>query len=411
MHCHCFLLSIAMSLAAQAPATPPQGQPPEPQPRPPVTVDDGAAPALPELQEPATTAPAPATPVVLTPRIRDITRLNGVMPHLLNGLGVVTGLASTGSSDRATRQAILNFIRDHDLNIPIADVVGGNTALVSITASLPPFAKQGQPLPVKVQTIGDATSLRGGDLLRAELRGVDNLCQAVAQGPVLVGGFAAQGTNASVQKNLSTTGWVNDGIVVRDMPSSFFSESGALELQVQRPSAFNAAAIAEGIRKVLAADGCTVRPVDTTLVRIELPEPARTNEAAIAILNRIGEVRVRVENPAKVVVDQSSGTVLAGEGVLISPCVVGLTDLTISVVNEEDVVQPNPFGTGDTARVGRTRIEVKGDHTDLKPVAGGATVADLLQNLRALGLTPAQLVSVFAALDAGGFLHATLEVR
>jgi flagellar P-ring protein precursor FlgI len=103
--------------------------------------------------------------------------------------------------------------------------------------------------------------------------------------------------------------------------------------------------------------------------------------------------------------------VLAGEGVLISPCVVGLTDLTISIVDEEEVSQPAPLSNGTSERVARTQIKVDTQSTDLKPVAGGATVAELLQNLRALGLTPQQLVSVFQALDDGGYLHAQLEVR
>jgi flagellar P-ring protein precursor FlgI len=367
--------------------------------------------AVAAAQDPLAAAP-PEAPVPLEPRIRDITRLHNVMPHMLVGIGVVTGLAGTGASDRGTRQAILNLVREQGFNLGIADVVGGNTALVSLTASVPPFAKQGQPIDVKVQTIGDATSLRGGQLVRAELRGVDGEIHVVVQGPVLVGGFAASGTSASVQKNLSTTGWVNNGgLVVRDVPSSFFSEAGHLELQVATPSPFNCAAIAEGVRRALQGDDVHVVAVDPTLVRIELPDAARSKENAMAILNRIGEVRVRVENPARIVVDQTSGTVLAGEGVLISPCVVGLTDLTISIVDEEEIVQPQPWATGETARVNRTRIEVQTESSELKPVQGGATVSALLQNLKALGLTPAQLVSVFQALDDGGFLHAQLEVR
>ena len=111
-------------------------------------------------------------------------------------------------------------------------------------------------------------------------------------------------------------------------------------------------------------------------------------------------------------IDQVSGTVLAGEGVLISPCVVGLSELTIAIVNEEDVVQPNPLAQGTTERVGRSRVEVQQDNTELQQVGGsGATVSELLANLKTLGLTPAQLVSVFQALDQGGFLHAQLEVR
>ena len=129
------------------------------------------------------------------------------------------------------------------------------------------------------------------------------------------------------------------------------------------------------------------------------------------LIRLVGGVRVPVENPVKVTIDQTSGVVLAGEGVLISPCVVGLSELTISIVEDESISQPGPFSQGQTARTGSTRVEVQDQTHALKKVGGGATVADLLQNLEKLGLKPAQLVQVFTALDQGGFLHARLEVR
>ncbi len=380
----------------------------------PVVAQDPAALASPDVQvQPLPVLPPAILPSrPLEPMIRDITKLHNVMPHMLVGVGIVTGLSGTGSSDRGTRQALLNMIRDQSINLTIADVVGGNVALVSLTASLPPFSKQGHTLDVKVQVIGDATSLRNGQLLRAELRGVDGLAHAVAQGPVGVGGFVAQGSAANTKQNGSSVGWVNNGgLVIRDMPSSFFSEAGDLELQVSQPTIFNAMSIAEGVRKALAGDKVKVSAVDPTLVRISLPLQERTKERAMDIIRRINTVRVPVENPAKVIIDQASGTVLAGEGVLISPCVVGLTDLTISVIDEQEVSQPTPFSNGDTTTVNRTRIEIDKSSSDFKPVAGGATVSELLQNLRSLGLTPLQLVSVFQALDDGGFLHAQLEMR
>ena len=349
---------------------------------------------------------------ILSPRIRSVTRLHNSMPHQLVGIGVVTGLAKTGSSDRGTRQAILNVIRQLGLNLTIGDVVGGSTALVSISCSLPPFAKQGQILDVKVEAISDCSSLRGGELLRAELKGVDGQTYVVAQGGLVVAGFSADGNASSLKNNPSLTGWVtNGGVVIREENTQFFSESGALELQVLNPSPFNAMSIAAGVTTALDGITAKVSAVDPGLVRIELPEADRTNENAIRLLNLVGAMRVQVENPAKVMIDQASGTVLAGEGVLISPCVVGLSDLTITIVEEEQVSQPLPFGQGQTEKVARTRIEAAQTHTELKKMGGGATVSDLLTNLKTLGLTPAQLIQVFQALEQGGFLHATLEVR
>ncbi|MBL8728249.1 MAG: flagellar basal body P-ring protein FlgI [Planctomycetes bacterium] len=372
-------------------------------------------PALPQDPTPVSVQPVQQNSsgeTVLSPRIRNVTRLHNSMPHQLLGIGIVTGLANTGSSDRGTRQAILNVVRQLGLNLSIADVVGGTTALVSLTCTLPPFAKAGQQLDVKVEVLSDTTSLRGGELLRAELKGVDGLTYVVAQGALVTAGFTASGSNASASKNPSATAWLhNNGLVVREEQTSFFSESGALELQVLNPSPYNAASIAAGVRTALDGSAAIVSPVDPSLVRIELPDADRTNENALRILNLVGNVRVAIENPARVLIDQTSGTVLAGEGVLISPCVVGLGELTIAVVNEDEIVQPNPFGQGTTERVGRSRVEVSTTSTDLQKVGGGATVAELLQNLRQLGMTPAQLVLVFQALDQGGFLHAELEVR
>ncbi len=381
---------------------------------PPSTTPPSAVPAI------ADTTPAGVAPIrvvdggetVLSPRIRNVTRLHNSMPHQLFGIGLVTGLPKTGSSDRGTRQAILNVVRQLGLNLSIADVVGGSTALVSLTCSLPPFARAGQQLDVKVQVIGDAESLRGGELLRAELRGVDGQTYVSAQGALVIPGVSATGQNASVQKNAITSAWLNNGgIVIREENTSFFSESGALELQVLNPSPFNAASIAGGVRTALDGTSAVVSAVDPSLVRIELTDADRTAENAIRILNLVGGVRVAVENPAKVLIDQTSGTVLAGEGVLISPCVVGVSDITIAIVDEDDVVQPNPLGQGTTERIGRTRVEVQTSSSPLQKVGGGATVSDLLQNLKTLGLSPEQLVRVFQALDQGGFLHATLEVR
>ena len=397
-------------VAAQAPT----GNQPDPQDPTGLAVPDAATTAPPQAANPL--APVRLNRLgqtVLSPRISSITKVGNMMPHMLTGVGLVAGLANTGASDRGTRQAILNFIKQHDLNLTIGDVTGGTTALVALTCELPPFAKEGARLDVKCEVLSDALSLRGGQLLRAVLKGVDGEAYVVAMGPLTVAGFTAKGQNASVQKNPNATAHLlNGGLVIRQMRTSFFSESGALELRLLNPSPFNSSSVASGITTTLAGMGMQVSAVDPSMVRIEMPADSRTNEYAMQVLGLIGNVRVAVENPTKVTIDQTSGTVLAGEGVLISPCVVGLSELTIAIVEEDFVSQPNALAQGSTERVGRSRVEAETSSTELQPIGGGgATVADLLQNLKALGLTPAQLVQVFIALDQGGFLHADLEVQ
>ena len=368
-----------------------------------------------DIREPAGTAagsaPTTSRSSMIAPRIREITKPHGGVPHHLTGIGVIAGLSGTGSSDRSTRQAILNFLRAGGLNHVLADVSSGGTALVSLTAELQQFAKEGAEIPVKVQVLGDATSLSGGELLRAELRGVDGLTYVVAQGALDPGGYAIQGANATFQKNLSTTATISSGgYVVRSVDSSFYSESGAIELRVSTPTPFNASSIADGIRTELLKEGLMVTAVDPSLVRIMVPADQRTHENAIRLLNRVGNVRVQVENPVRVVIDQATGAIVAGEGLLISPCVIGLTDLMIAVVEDDEIVQPGPLSNGSSERISRTRIDVQNTSSGLKPVSGGATVADLLQNLKALGLTTPQLIAVFLTLKKQGFLHAELKV-
>jgi flagellar P-ring protein precursor FlgI len=206
------------------------------------------------------------------------------------------------------------------------------------------------------------------------------------------------------------------GQVLYNRDSSFFSENGDLELLLLNPSVGTATSIASGIRRVLDGTGFQVKAVDESMVRIMFPEEQQTDDNAMRIIDLIANVRVAVENPSKVIVDETTGMVIAGGGVMISPCVVALSDLTISVISEEEVVQPFPgFNRGTTEIVDRTHIELQTQNTnpvavDLTPI-DGATVTDLLANLQALKLTPQQLITVFQALSKGGFLHAELETR
>lgn len=351
---------------------------------------------------------------LLFPRIKQITRLHNTLPHKLTGIGIVTGLTKVnGSSDRATRLAMLNMIRQLGLNVTVQDVLGGSTTLVMVNCDLPPFAKVGATLDITASSLTDAVSLRGGVLQTCELRGVDNQIYVVASGPLTAPGMVAGNDQSKVEKNATsvTATLVNKGLVVRDNPSSYFSESGAIELRLTNPSPFNAASVCKGVQAALAGSAAKVTVADMALVRIELPQVDRSEANANELISFLGEVRVQVENPARIVIDQEAGTVLAGEGVLISPCVVSLSDITVAVTTDEYVSQPNPFSDGTTQRVNRTSVDVTEHDADLRQISGGATVADLLTNLKTLGLKPSQLVNVFVALDKGGFLHAELEVR
>ena len=269
-------------------------------------------------------------PLVLP--LRQITELQGAMPASLTGFGLVTGLDKTGSGSKVTRQAIVNFIRRHGLNPELEDVVPGSTALVAVSAQLPAFSKVGMPLDVHVTALGDEKELRGARLLPVQLRGWDGKVYAIADGPVSVNGFKATIGQTSVSKNHVTAGSISGGgRVVREIPSSFLSRDGFLELRLRNPSVSSSIAAADGINKLLAKTEFRALPVDGYMIRISMPNRLQSEDTAIRLLNRIGNVQVPVQVEAKVIINETSGLIIAGENVQISPCVLALSSLTITV--------------------------------------------------------------------------------
>lgn len=345
--------------------------------------------------------------------ISQITRLQGAMSNALTGVGLVTGLNGTGAGDKLSRQAAQNMVRDLGLNVGDGDLTSGSFAFVAVNATLPPFAKEGQSLDVTVSTLSDATSLFGGYLQSAPLRGPDKKVYATATGRLTVSGFSAESAGTSVVRNHVTAANVPGGATIVDAPRSYFlSEQGNVELQLINPSLLTANNIATGINAILADSGCSAEVLDRTLVRIFLPPGLQTESDAIRVLNLVRPVSVLVDNPSVVVVDAAAGVILAGAGVMISPCVIALSDLTISVVSQDEVSQPLPGpNLGTTERVNRTRIDVNTSNSELASVSGGATVDELLGNLKALELSPRQLIQVFEHLKRGGYLQAELIVR
>lgn len=350
--------------------------------------------------------------------IRSLTRLHGAMDNTISGIGIVTGLNKTGSGDRSTRQATANFIKRHGLKVSDSDLTSGAVALVSVSANLPPFSHIGRTLTVSVKSLGDAISLEGGFLEPVELSyfdGPNSIVYATASGTVSTGGFAAGGKTSSVSRNNPTSGIVARGAtVVRALSPELLSEAGDLQLNLLSPSLRTAHNIAAGIDRVLGDGNIAAFVQDEALVRIVLPEQKRGRQQVLRALALIRDIEVKVEHPSKVVIHQNTGTIIAGAGVQISPCVIAMSDLTISVVSEEEVIQPPPGinNPGTTERVDRSVVEVATNDTD--PVAfagGGATVEQLAQNLQSLRLTPRHLIEVFKHLDSGGYLHAPLEVR
>ncbi len=358
-----------------------------------------------------------ASPRAQAPNVRvpvgQITRLQGAMHNALRGVGLVTGLNGTGSTDKASRQAAQNLVRTYGLNVAESDMTAGSFALVTINATLPPFTKEGKGLDVKVSAFSDTSSLFGGFLQEAQLAGPDGDVYAIASGPLTVSGFAAGANGTTVTRNQVTVANIPNGATVVEAPNSYFlSEQGHVELQLINPDLQTASNIARGLNVVLDGTGCKAKTVDRSMVQIVMPRRLQTAADAMRILTMVRPVVVEVNKPTAVVIDAANGVVAAGECVMISPSVIALSDLTVSVVSQDEVSQPLPgWNRGRTAIVNRTRIDVNSTSSQLQAVSGGATVHELLSNLRALELSPRQLIQVFEHLKAGGYLQSDLIVR
>ncbi|MBS3734231.1 MAG: flagellar basal body P-ring protein FlgI [Phycisphaerae bacterium] len=349
----------------------------------------------------ALTAPAGAE------RIKDITTIKGARGNPLWGYGVVIGLDGTGDNSTASRQALTNILRREGLVLDPDDVSSDNIASVIVTAELGSFDRRGSRLDVTVSTIGSASSLRGGTLLMTELKGADGQVYAVVQQPVTVGGFSATGDASSVTSGHATVARIPDGAIVEREEIGEFVENDEVTLLLRNPDFATAERVAEAINAV-HTDAATA--ADAGTVRVAVPE-AVTPKTLAGFIRKIRGLDVKVDYPARVVVNEKTGTVIVGQNVRISEVAISHGNLSIVTEEREEVSQPSPFSrTGTTEKTKKTDIRVIEERSKLEVIPRGASVADLARALNSMGLTPRDIIAIFQALKQAGALQAELKV-
>lgn len=351
-----------------------------------------------------------ATPAAAGNRIKDIVDVENVRPNQLVGYGLVVGLAGTGDRIRNapfTEESMQAMLERMGVNIRGSQMRTQNVAAVSITATMPPFARSGSKIDVQVSAIGDATSLQGGTLLVSSLRALDGEIYAVAQGPVAVSGFKAQGAAASVSRGVSTSARVAEGAIVeREVPFALRSAS-TLKLALKNPDLTTAGHIAAAINNRFAG---TAQVLDPATVQLT---PANAGGGAVVdLLAEVENLPVDVDQRARIVINEASGTVVMGADVRISPVAIAQGGLTISVSEAPQVSQPAPFSNGTTTTVPRTQIAVDdGGGRSLAMIGGGASLRSLVSGLNALGVSPRDLITILQAIKTAGALQADIEVQ
>lgn len=346
-------------------------------------------------------------------RLKDLGHVAGFRPNQLFGYGLAIGLSGTGDRQNTefTVQTLTNLLQDYNIRVNPTDVSVKNVAAVIITAEVPPFVQPGTRLDATVSSVGDASSLSGGVLLLTPLKGPDGKVYAVAQGAVsLGGGYTAQGVGAKVTKNHQTAGRITAGVLLeRAVPSSIVSSEGLVRINLDKPDFTTAKRVSEAINHLLLK--VTAQAISPGVIVVKIPDSYKSNP--VAFVSALESVEIAPDQPARIVVNERTGTVIISRDVRIAPVAVAHAGLHITVKTEQRVSQPNPLGRGDTKVVPDTQVTVKEpDARQLIQLPSGAGISlnEIVQALNALGVTPRDLIAVFEALREAGALQAELVV-
>ena len=340
-------------------------------------------------------------------RIKDVARFRGVRSNKLMGVGVVVGLQGTGDSRKNAQvsQAIQNYMKSMNFDIDVSRMDARNGALVIVSGDLPPFATNGQLMDVTVSTFGDAQSLRGGQLLRTELYAIgdSDTVYGIAEGAVSVGGFGASAGGNQQQVGFLTAGRVAGGGVVEKGAPTKLVYDNRMFIELYEVDLTTATRVQEAINKrnpefeAVAESGSTIS--------VSLPKGMNP----IVAMAKLEEITVMVDNAAVVIVNEKTGSIAIGGNVKIAPVAIALGSISVNIVEEVSVSQPNPFSrNGDTAVVANQRVNADQGPADVAVVAPNSTIADLARIFQELRLKPNDIINILQLLKQQGALKARL---
>lgn len=350
-------------------------------------------------------------PALASSRIKDIADFEGVRENQLVGYGLVVGLNGSGdtlNNAPFTRQSLRAMLERLGVNTPSAELRTANVAAVMVTANLPPFATQGTRIDVTVSALGDADSLQGGTLLVTPLLGADGEVYAIAQGPVAIAGFNAEGAAASITRGVPTTGRIANGALVEREVHFDLANMSTVRLALRNPDFTTARRMALAINALLGEELAV--STDPGTVRVSLPESYGTT--MVDLLTDIEQLLIEPDQAARIVVDESSGIIVLGRDVRVSTVAIAQGNLTVTITEEPQVSQAQPFAEGgETIVVPRTAVDVvEGEDVQLGVVEQTVTLRELVDGLNALGIGPRDLIAILHAIKAAGALQAEIEV-
>ena len=353
-------------------------------------------------------APPPNRPV--TTRIKELTAIEGVRDNQLIGYGVIVGLAGTGDRLQTvfSAQSLSNLLQRMGISVPATSLRVANTAAVLVTATLPPFAQSGIRIDITAASAGDASNLQGGLLLLTPLKGPDGKIYAVAQGPVVTGGFGAGKSGGSSQVvNHPTVGRVvNGALVEKNAPS--ITPASELRLQLRMADFTTAARIAEAVNQRFGSSSKLAHAENSGLVAIQIP--LSYSKRTIEFIADVEAITLEADRIMKVVVNERTGTIVMGKDVRIAPTAILHGNLSVEIQTAVAISQPSPLSAGQTTVVPIVTVTTKEPPAKSVILKDGATVEELVRALTSIGSTPRDIIAILQALRASGALEAEMEV-
>lgn len=342
-------------------------------------------------------------------RLKDIANFKGVRPNQLIGNGLVVGLNGTGDGNNVdfNTQELANMLSHLGINAARDKLKVKNIAAVAVTALLPPFARVGSKIDVVVSSMGDAKSLQGGTLLLTPLKGVDSQVYALAQGPVVVGGFAASGqAGGGVTKNHPTAGRIACGATVeKEIPLDLLDKDN-FTLSLHEADFTTSQRAVAAINKALRGNYALSQDGGTITVKM----PPLYKGRVVPLLASLENLEIIPDSVAKVIMDERNGTVVMGSNVRISTVAIAHGNLMVRIKEKPRISQPLPFSEGQTAVVPDSTVTVREGENRLMVLPEGVSIGQVVQALNAIGVTPRDLIAILQAIKAAGALQAELEI-
>jgi flagellar P-ring protein precursor FlgI len=343
-------------------------------------------------------------------RLKDFASIEGVRDNQLIGYGIVVGLSGTGDKQLTlfSTQTLSNMLQRMGVTVNPTTIQVHNMASVMVTATLPPFAQPGTRIDATTAAIGDATNLQGGILLMTPLKAANGETYAVAQGPVLTGGFIARGAGNSQTVNHPTVGRTPDGAIVERSPPSL-QPSSHLKLQLRQSDFTTATRVVDAINKHFGSPSIPVARAESAgLLVVDVPPSYSTR--AVEFISEMESLTVDADRPARIIINERTGTIVMGKDVRITPVAIMHGALSVEIRTRIEVSQPGPLSNGTTAVVPQTTVNATDSKAKALVLEKGATVEELVRALQAIGSTPRDVLAILQAMRSASALDAEIEV-